>query len=298
MTQLCIGGGSHPNADAGDILAAFGVQGPYWLTDAQYLTFCKSPSGENWAPTSPTDIGPYGYGGMVLACVKSRSLLFCNATPGDVAQTNALQQVEAITSQQDLTAGVVADATVAGIGVSLQKSAQQSGGSSALGGTLGIIADIGSVILGVFAHHAGAVKTQATALGQLCPQVTNAIAKIDASVKIGQLTPTNAQTALVNLSQQFKQAIAPYTKQCNAFCYYAAILDSIVASSQAVYSCQGFIAASPASIVSTITSVLTGGESTTTPTGASAGTTGASSSSLLLLGLAALVGLGIYEVAR
>lgn len=295
MTQLCIGGGSHPNADAGDILAAFGVQGPYWLTDAQYLTFCKSPAGENWTPTSPTDIGPYGYGGMVLACVKSRSLLFCNATPGDVAQTNALQQTAQIGTLSDLQKSVGAAVSLAGVGTAvgahLAGLAATSSVVPIVGTAIGLVSGI---VISIMEHHAAAVKTQATALGQLCPQVTTLIAQLDAAVKIGTDSPTQAQTALQNISQQFKQAIAPYTKQCNAFCYYAAILDSIVASSQAVYLSQGFISVSPVSLVSEL---LGGGATTNNATATGSGTS-ASSSGLLLLGLAALVGLGIYEVAR
>lgn len=219
MSQLCIGGGSHPSASANQLLSAFGIAGPFAIDDATALTFANDalPGGFTRC-ASPTDIGSYGWCAMAIACIKARALLFCTRIPGDVAQTQQLQQIASASNAQQLQTGMVAIQAASNIPVIGQG-----------------IAQIGSAIMGIFAHHAQAVKTQADALGTLCPAVSASLAQIDKAVETGAMTASQAQSYLSQLLQQFNAAIAQYIKTCNAFCYYSAILNAIVRSSPYVY---------------------------------------------------------------
>lgn len=266
MSQICIGGGSVPNVDAATILAAFGVPAPFWLTDDQYLSFIASPSGESsWAAqcTSPDAVGPYGYCGMALACVKSRSLLYCNKTPGDVAQTSALQQTAAISTTNQLNSEISQAASAAG-----------TVANAVLPGSGQVIQSIAGVVAQIFDAHAQAVKAQADMLGEVCPAATTAIALVDAAVRIGADTQANATAALESILASFQQATASLTKTCNAFCFYAGCIQSIINSSPAVWNSTGFVLSSPATI--TGTPVINGVSEEGSPSTANAGLTSSS----------------------
>ena len=230
---VCIGGGGGCNpyssgTSTQEFLSAFGyTYNPNDPLDLQYndiATQYQPPALFNTKFSA-------GFLNHAKACMRSRSLLFCKATPGDCGGTQSVVgKLPSLSSTQ--VAG-----QIAGLGIqggSTIASVLGAGGALLSGVTLGATAAL-SVILQVFQAHAAAVTAQANSLCTLCPQATTAMQQIDAAVKAGSATPAQGIAAIQTIAKQFKQAILALTKSCNAFCAYDAIMQMQAAISPYIY---------------------------------------------------------------
>lgn len=219
---VCVGGGggcSVAQTTTDQYLAAFGYTSPVWpLADAQYQQ-CASDN----VPAGQGNVAAWKF--LCVACLKSRSLLYCVTTPGDSYQGSSNASL-ALGSQIGSSA-ISGGAAIAGV-LGAASSTLLAGVTFGAGAILTAIVDI-------YQHHAQAEARQAQMLSALCPAATQAIQQIDAAVASGQVTPSAAIAALQQIYTQFSAQTAPYTKSCNAFCGYRAILKAMVACSTWLY---------------------------------------------------------------
>jgi hypothetical protein len=220
---VCIGGGGNCDPlSAGtttkQFLAAFGfLYDPNDPLSSIYPSIITS----NTPQTLQRGKFATGYAQFAEACLRARTLLYCNKVPGDgttpTALTGSLAGIRA-------TAGLGITSAGLGISVASKLGTISSGLSSALGlATAGAGIAVG-VILQIFQNHAAAVQAQANALTTLCPEASVAIQQIDLAVANGQASPTQGMQALQQLQQIFVANTRQLTKDCNAFCAYIGIL--------------------------------------------------------------------------
>jgi hypothetical protein len=206
--SFCIGGGCVPtDTSVEDWVEAFGYT--YNPSDPLASTYTDLIAS---APAQFRSGGLYAaWPALAEACMRTRAMLFCNQSPGDAGSTNS-QSVASNT----LTATSIAGEATNEIPV--------PGLSEILG-----------PILQVFQEHAEAETKQATALSTLGPQITEAIRRADASVLDGTSTPDQAIAFLQQTMAAAQQSWGGLVKNCNAFCWYNAILNLLVQISEYYY---------------------------------------------------------------
>jgi hypothetical protein len=268
--SYCIGGGCVPTAtDPAQWLQAFGYQ--YNASDP-----LDSVYSDIIATMSPSTIDNASFDALAEACMRSRAILFCNQNPGDSGST----QAQAVSSST----------------LEAENSAETAASLIPVPG----VSQVLSLVLSVFTAHAQAEKAQANALSTLTPQITEAIRRADASVYSGASTPDQAIAFLQQTMIQAQQSWASLTKNCNAFCWYNAILQMMVTVSEHYYAITPTLASLEQSneenIAPTIYNVPSNG--TTTVGGTSSveatlqETVGGIKVETILLGLAFLLGIG------
>lgn len=227
MACVCIGGGggcSVSSTTTEQYLSAFGYaydpNNPQLPAIEQVLS-ASVPSGQG---------NVTAWKALARACLIARTLLYCKSTPGDCNTTptgtkNALAGLQ--TAGQVSSLGISTGSSIATI---LGVGSTAAIGAATLGAGLAL-----TVVLDVLEHHAAAEQTQATVLCNLCPQFSAGIQAVDAAVFSGQITAQQGEAYLQQLAQQFKSAVAPYTKTCNAFCGYGAIMSAMATYSSQLY---------------------------------------------------------------
>lgn len=260
----CIGGGCEPTStDVKAWVAAFGyVYDANDPLESYYkeviATYPESKNGPVWSA-------------LAEACMRTRAILFCNSTPGDVG---GLKNGSTATN-------------IPGIGAIAFQGAQVGESiATAAGAVLGalgpITAGVGSIlgpILQLFQAHAKAVAAQANALNSLTPLATQSIRQCDAAVQNGSATPEQGVTFLHSLAQTISQQDAGLTKSCNAFCGYNAIVNAMADVSVYFYQLSAAAQAQSVELTSNITQTPTNITSgTLTPSAALAAVTPAAPS--------------------
>jgi hypothetical protein len=221
---LCVGGGGNCNPFEGtatvqDYLNGFGYT--YNPNDPLASVYPQIIS-QNTPKSLVNTKFAKGFAIFAEACLRSRTLLYCNRTPGDGTTPASVSSSAAalrVDSQLGLSAAGI------GVGIASKLGAITGGLAGALGAaTAGAGIAIG-VLLQIYANHAAAVARQANALGTLCPEATAVMNSIDSAVQSGQISQSDGSAALSQLAATFKANTASLYKDCNAFCAYYAILE-------------------------------------------------------------------------
>jgi hypothetical protein len=229
---VCVGGGggcSVANTTVEEYLAAFGytynpsdpLADTYQTIMAAIVTK-DSPSGNVAA-----------WKALCEACLRARGLLYCSNTPGDCGTTHQATNQAALSNLQTL--GVTGQIAGTGIKIGSEVASLAGAGGALLSGVTFGASALLQGILAIFQNHAAAEQKQATALCQLCPQVTAAIIATDAAIYAGSDSQSAGIANVQTVAAQFRAAVAPLTHGEDAFAGYAAICDALAMQSSYLY---------------------------------------------------------------
>lgn len=228
---VCVGGGGGckvTNTTVAEYLSAFG----YVYNDSDplndtYQSIISSVATKNNLGSNTA------WKALCEACLRARALLYCSNTPGDCGTTRQAVNTAALQNLQTL--GVAG--SLAGQGIKIGSEIASLAG---LGGTLlsGITFGASALLQGIlqiFQNHAAAEQKQATALCQLCPQVTAAIISTDAAIYAGSDSQSAGIANIQTIATQFRTAVQPLTHGDDAFFGYSAICDALALESNYTY---------------------------------------------------------------
>lgn len=148
--------------------------------------------------------------------IKRHRLLYCKSTQGDCGTV----------TPPDLSAA--RDTKLAGLGLGI------AGGTGLLGAGLGALGLAGAaagaataglsliptVLIGIFTHHAQAVKLEQDTLCDVSSKYNAYAQAIEQAVASGQLTVAGAQQTSQAIANVLTQELQQGYKDCNAYCYY------------------------------------------------------------------------------
>lgn len=172
-----------------------------------------------WIATAVAQSKPAGapssYATVCEAMLRARGLIYYKTNPGDCGDPQAVNSFG--TPQIVGLSGSGASGVVSGLG-----AAGVIGGAATLGISAAVSVGVGA-IESIFAHHTQAVANEQATICAVMNYFNPLVAKIDAAVRSGTITPDAGSAYLTQVCNSAKNGLAGIMKACNASCVYQAI---------------------------------------------------------------------------